>query len=299
MKTLAAIGLIAGLITALINAQNPSITTTLATAALLTHSAKSIKTIVAATSNHPFLAILPTTFQTIATASTKSASVGSILADQKSLDALPATISSHQTSNAINSNRAGNTAKRSGDKDPFGSGPEDEDVPEEGSEKDPKDEDETGPYRGDGPFNPSVGDPSLDAGVSEPTHPAGPSNPSVPVKPNPEDHPLSTKKTGGFMKTCASNWVVWEFNNLIWANCRGSGDRWGSLFWSRLGLDHMLGNDRGQLVYQRDGSFSSTCVDCGRWSETHLAYRYIGNHDGVLCSAYECDTREAPPSDGK
>ncbi|KAK1987678.1 hypothetical protein LZ30DRAFT_777425 [Colletotrichum cereale] len=136
-----------------------------------------------------------------------------------------------------------------------------------------------------------------------------------------KDHPglskraLSGKKSaGGFLKTCAPNWVVWELNNAIWANCRGSGERRGSVYWTRIGLDHMLGNERGLLVYRRDGGFSSTCVDCKRWGTAHLACRcldgrgdfqatsinldkYIGNYDALLCSEYECGAREAPPPD--
>ncbi|GJC84783.1 hypothetical protein ColLi_07621 [Colletotrichum liriopes] len=277
MKVLAAVCLTAGLVVTLINAHNHSTTTASTTTTFLTHSSKPIKAIVTATPNHSVLVIPPTAFQTINTASTKSNSAGGIpVVHQKSLDTLLATISKHRISNAVNSNRAENTAKRLSEKDLFGAGSEDEDIPEEdGPEKDPEDEDETGLYRVDGPSNPSVGDASLGAGVSEPTHPAGPSTPSLPAGPSPEDRPLSTGKTVGFIKTCAANWVVWEFNNVIWANCRGSGDRPGSLFWSRLGLDHMLGNDRGQLVYRRDGSFSSTCVDCGRWGKAHLACRCL------------------------
>ncbi|GKT96611.1 CVNH domain-containing protein [Colletotrichum tofieldiae] len=268
MKVLAAVCLMAGLVITLINAHNHSITTASTTTAFLTHSSKPIKAIITATPNRSVLVIPPTAFQTITTASTKSNSAGGIpVVHQKSLDTLLATISKNRISNAVNSNRAENTAKRFSDKNLFGAGSENEDIPEEGGpEKDPGDEDGTGLYRGEGPSTP----PRLRA--------HSPSRTFHPIPPRwtqPEDGPLSTGKTGGFMKTCAANWVVWGFNNVIWANCRGSGDRRGSLFWSRLGLDHMLGNDRGQLVYQRDGSFSSTCVDCGRWGKTHLACRCL------------------------
>ncbi|KAK2005539.1 Cyanovirin-N [Colletotrichum eremochloae] len=136
---------------------------------------------------------------------------------------------------------------------------------------------------------------------------------SAPVEHRPNARSLSgKKKAGGFLKTCAPNWVVWELNSAIWAHCRGSGERRGSVFWSRIGLDHMLGNDHGQLVYQQDGGFSLTCLDCKRWGTAHLACRcldgrgdlqatsinldkYIGNYDGLLCSEYECGAREAPP----
>ncbi|WYZ39617.1 hypothetical protein EsH8_III_001531 [Colletotrichum jinshuiense] len=140
---------------------------------------------------------------------------------------------------------------------------------------------------------------------------------------HPVPHSLSSSSStdsnpaGGFIKTCYSNWKVWDANNVLWANCRARGRR-GKYYWSRLGLDHMFGNVGGRLVYQKNGYFSSSCISCKRRAHTisYLAcecldsggeYRtssidlsdYIGNLDGHLCSEYECGTREDPPPGGK
>ncbi|KAK1997098.1 Cyanovirin-N, partial [Colletotrichum falcatum] len=206
---------------------------------------------------------------------------------QKSIDTLSVTFVPHPVSDAIINSRAKRLAKRLEDDGSYKQGSEDEDGP-----KYPEDE---------------KSHPVLPKRV----HETGP--PSALAQHRHDARSLSGKKTaGGFLKTCAPNWIVWELNSAIWAHCRGSGERRGRLFWSRIGLDHMLGNDHGRLVYQRDGTFSSTCIDCKRWGTAHLACRcldgrgdfqatsinldkYIGNYDGLLCSEHECGAREAPP----
>ncbi|KAJ0339256.1 hypothetical protein COL922a_004641 [Colletotrichum nupharicola] len=115
----------------------------------------------------------------------------------------------------------------------------------------------------------------------------------------------------GFIKTCSA-WQVWDANNVLWARCRARGR--GNMYWSRIGLDHMLGNVGGRLVYQREGYFSSSCVSCQRRART-TSYlqceckdnqgelqttsidlnRYLGNRDGFICSEYMCGVREGPP----
>ncbi|KAK2728531.1 cvnh domain-containing protein [Colletotrichum kahawae] len=115
----------------------------------------------------------------------------------------------------------------------------------------------------------------------------------------------------GFIKTCSA-WQVWDANNALWARCRARGR--GTLYWSRIGLDHMLGNVGGRLVYQREGYFSSSCVSCQRRARTNSYLqceckdnqgefqttsidlnRYLGNRDGFICSEYMCGVREGPP----
>ncbi|KAF6830604.1 CVNH domain-containing protein [Colletotrichum musicola] len=102
----------------------------------------------------------------------------------------------------------------------------------------------------------------------------------------------------GFANSCA-DWTVWDFGNYMWANCPDGGDLW----WSRLDLDHILGNVGGRLVYQKEGYFSSSCVSCGRKQGTRSDFQcscpdgkgnfhetsldlnlYLGNMNGFLCS---------------
>ncbi|KAK2042730.1 Cyanovirin-N [Colletotrichum somersetense] len=283
MKILAAIGLTLGLITTLVNAQPRSITAT-STAT----SSKPIEAVTTAASQVLLLPALPETFHTVTTPSIKRYSVGSgFTALQKPVDSLPITFDPHPDSMATINNQdepldkrlEGDGAKKQGCEDKNGS-------------KDPEDQ-------------------KGHLGFPKSAHAAGPS--STLAEHRPEARSLSSKKNaGGFLKTCAANWVIWELNSAIWAQCRGSGERRGKLFWSRIGLDHMLANERGQLVYRWDGGFSSTCVDCKRWGTANLACRcldgrgdfqatsinldeYIGNYDGLLCSEYECGAREAPP----
>ncbi|KAL0937128.1 CVNH domain-containing protein [Colletotrichum truncatum] len=115
----------------------------------------------------------------------------------------------------------------------------------------------------------------------------------------------------GFIKTCVA-WQVWDANNYLWARCRASG-RHGKFFWSRIGLDHMLGNVGGRLVYQKEGYFSSSCISCrprpftdtyfqcecpdskGEFQLTSIDLnKYLGNRNGFICSEYMCGVREDP-----
>ncbi|KAK1573390.1 uncharacterized protein LY79DRAFT_568746 [Colletotrichum navitas] len=266
------------------------------TTALTAASWKPIKAIATTIPDESFLSVLPATFHTV-----------TFPAQQGSIDTLPTTFVPHAVSKNIINSRARPLAKSLEGDGSYKQGSEDEDGP-----KDPEEE-------------------KGHLGLPTRAHAAEPSSALTGHRPNARS--LSGKKdAGGFLKTCAPNWVVWELNSAIWAHCRGSGGRRGKLFWSRIGLDHMLGNERGQLAYRRNGSFSSTCIDCKRWGTAHLACRcldgrgdfqatsinlgkfsyplagrsptygfvdkYIGNFDGLLCSEYECGAREAPPSNG-
>ncbi|KAK2055695.1 Cyanovirin-N [Colletotrichum caudatum] len=283
MKILTAIGLTSGVTTILVNAQPRSIT-----AASTSTSSKPIEFVITAASQVSSLSAFPATFRTVTTPSTKHYSIGSAFtAQQKPVNSLPITFKPHPVTNAIINSQDEALKKRL-----EGDGTHKQDSEDKNGSKDPEDQ---------------KGHP----GFPKSANAAGPS--STLAEHRPEARSLSGKKNaGGFLKTCAANWVIWDLNSAIWAQCRGSGERRGKLFWSRIGLDHMLANERGQLVYRRDGGFSSTCVDCKRWGIAHLACRcpdgrgdfqatsinldeYIGNYDGLLCSEYECGAREAPP----
>ncbi|KAF9875189.1 hypothetical protein CkaCkLH20_07455 [Colletotrichum karsti] len=120
-----------------------------------------------------------------------------------------------------------------------------------------------------------------------------------------------SEPAAGFIKTCIT-WKVWDANNHLWAKCRARGK--GKWFWSRIGLDHMLGNVGGRLVYQKEGYFSSSCVSCSRHKDSRSYFQceckdskgefqrtvidldlYLANHDGFVCSEYQCGVREDPP----
>ncbi|KAF6833077.1 CVNH domain-containing protein [Colletotrichum plurivorum] len=135
------------------------------------------------------------------------------------------------------------------------------------------------------------------------------------IVPNPTVTAISTKQdddaapVSGFANSCA-DWTVWDFDNYMWANCPDGGNLW----WSRLELDHILGNVGGRLVYQKNGYFSSSCVSCGRKQGTRSDFQcscpdgkgnfhetsldlnlYLGNKNGFLCSEYQCGVREGGP----
>ncbi|EFQ32560.1 CVNH domain-containing protein [Colletotrichum graminicola M1.001] len=249
----------------------------LAAIALTAASSKPIKHIVTAISDESFLSVLPATFHTVSIPCTKR-------------HPIDGTFVPYQASSNIINSRAKPLAKSLEGDDSYKQGSKNEDRP-----KNPQEE-------------------KSHLGLPKRAHAAEPS--SALAEHRPDTRSISGKKNaGGFLKTCAPNWVIWELNSAIWAHCRGSGERRGRLFWSRIGLDHMVGNERGQLAYRRNGSFSSTCIDCKRWGTSHLACRCldgrgdfqatsinldkcIGNYDGLLCSEYECGAREAPPPKG-
>ncbi|KAJ0165123.1 hypothetical protein CTA2_12286 [Colletotrichum tanaceti] len=284
MKLLTVFGLMLGFIATLSMAQ-AAFTNTNNSIGFVAGSSKSTVTTVTITRSHPVFDVPHSTLQTVVTSVKKSTSAidGTLVIQHKPADTfLPGQLDAKATFNTALEYRS----EKLDDGVSFEAvqGGEDSLQADQGNES--------------GPEN------NADGHENSPREEA--------ARPVLHDRSRSAPKTGGFAKTCASNWVVWDFGNTIWANCRGSGDRRDALSWSRLGLDHMLGNDRGELVYRAGGDFSSTCADCARWGRTHLACRcldergeyhasainldrYIGNHDGLLCSAYECGVRENPP----
>ncbi|CCF42773.1 hypothetical protein CH063_12670 [Colletotrichum higginsianum] len=284
MKLLTVFSLILGFIAMLFNAQ-PTFTDTSNSIGFIAGSSKSAETTITVTRNHPVFAVPHLTFQTVVTPVKKStlANEGILVTHHQPTDTF---LPSHFNAKAVFNTAREYRSEKTDDEVFFKAVQGDETSHEEASQ---------GGERG--PENNADG------------HENGPHEAARLVL---DDRSPSAANTGGFAKTCASGWAVWDLGNTIWANCRGSGERRDALSWSRLGLDHMLGNDRGELVYRPGGDFSSTCADCARWGRTHLACRcldergeyhasainldkYIGNHDGLLCSEYECGVRENPP----
>ncbi|TQN72330.1 Cyanovirin-N [Colletotrichum shisoi] len=291
MKLIAVFSLILGFIAMLFNAQ-PTFTDTNNSIGFIAGSSKSTKTTVTVTRNRPVFAVPHLTFQIVVTPAKKSTSAndGTLVTHHQPTDTF---LPSHFDAKAVFITAREYRSEKLDDGIFLEVVQGDETSHEEA---DQGDEDSLQADQGNerGPENNTDG------------HENDAHRTVL------DDRSLSAPKTGGFAKTCASNWVVWDLGNTIWANCRGSGDRRDALSWSRLGLDHMLGNDRGELVYRPGGDFSPTCAGCARWGRTHLACRcldergeyhasainldkYIGNHDGLLCSEYECGVRENPP----
>ncbi|WQF82647.1 Putative cyanovirin-N [Colletotrichum destructivum] len=286
-KLLAVFSIILGFIAMLSNAQ-PTFTDTSNSIGFIAGSSKSTETTVTVTRNHPVFAVTHLTLQTVVTPVKKSnsANEGTLAIHHQPTDTF---LPSHFDAKAV-FNTAREYRSEKLDNGVLLEAVQGDETSHE--EADQGDEDSLQADQGNerGPGNNTDG------------HENGPHSAARPVL---DGRSPSVPKTGGFAKTCASNWVVWDLCNTIWANCCGSGDRRDALSWSGLSLDHMLGNDRGELVY-RPGA------GCARWGRTHLACRcldergeyhasainldkYIGNHDGLLCSEYECGVRENQP----
>ncbi|KAF6816070.1 cvnh domain-containing protein [Colletotrichum sojae] len=122
--------------------------------------------------------------------------------------------------------------------------------------------------------------------------------------------PPSTLQASSIVPNPTAAAISKQGNDPAPANCPDGSNLW----WSRLDLDHILGNVGGRLVYQKDGYFSSSCVSCGRKQGTRSDFQcscpdgkgnfhessldlnlYLGNKNGFLCSEYQCGVREGDP----